>query len=512
MRLRQARSGQVMPIVALMMVVIIGMAAFAVDGSNIYAQHRKMQADLDVAVKVAAAKMFDFNPSDAAYTSTAQLAIQSAAQILQQDGYPNGIVNAVYGSSADMAVSPLGTGLCGVDTGAGIKICTPPISSSSPFYGRFDYVEGFLDPDVHGFFGGVLGLDRVHISTRAVAWHGGADEPFAIIGLDSHPGDCSIYVNDNGSTLTVHGSIHANAQSCDNGHATVDGISESVITNTSSILGSMGTQNGGASVIDNPYSPTVPMTMANAITICSSGCNCPGQCTATSFADPSLPSWAQGTGAGSCFSNLQAVDPYLQVTPPSGVTYYLPPDAPNLPSLPWGSTAKVVGFTALHGEYDFFPHCDNTEPDLQTSAIYYFTSSGSQGDIETHSGPTINSFNSTFVLDPANSMLIHANGNSSDQWMLNAAINGPLQGIAMYENQPCTPTQSVTLNGNASDAINGIVDLACANVTVTGNSSDAGFVHGALVGWQVGVQGHGTEVDWYNPEGLPPDKGSVLVE
>ncbi len=246
------------------------------------------------------------------------------------------------------------------------------------------------------------------------------------------------------------------------------------------------------------------MPALDAITICSSGC------TATSFSDTiNLPSWAQGGGTGSCFSHLQAIDPNITNPPPSGVTYYLPPDAPNPPSSPWGSTARVSGFSANHGEYDFFPHCD----DNQTSAIYYFT--GSPDDMVTHSGPTINSFNAAFVFDPAASgYLIHSNGNSGDSWVLNAPTNGPLQGIAIYENQPCTTAaNSMELNGSASSLINGIVDLACADLTVTGNSTDTSpFVNGAVIGWDVAVAGDGTAVIDYNPSGLPPDKGSVLVQ
>src|SRR5918912_550500 len=50
------QSGQTLPLVALMMVCIMGVAALAVDGSNAYSQQRRMQADLDMAVKIAAAE------------------------------------------------------------------------------------------------------------------------------------------------------------------------------------------------------------------------------------------------------------------------------------------------------------------------------------------------------------------------------------------------------------------------------------------------------------------------
>src|SRR5438046_1999401 len=86
---RRAQQGQILPLVSLMMVVILAIAAFAIDGSNIYSQHRKLQADLDVAVKEAASKMFNHDPSSLGYASTVTEAITTAAQILAADGYPS---------------------------------------------------------------------------------------------------------------------------------------------------------------------------------------------------------------------------------------------------------------------------------------------------------------------------------------------------------------------------------------------------------------------------------------
>src|SRR5947209_2632449 len=115
MRTRRVESGQIMPMVALLMVVIIGMAAFAIDGSNIYSQHRRLQADLDVAVKVAAAQMFNHDPSSSAYIATVTQAITSAAQLLAQDGYANNLATATYPGS--MFTPQGGGGLCGSDAG-----------------------------------------------------------------------------------------------------------------------------------------------------------------------------------------------------------------------------------------------------------------------------------------------------------------------------------------------------------------------------------------------------------
>src|SRR5205807_9340533 len=115
--------GQVLPMVALLLVVILGIAALAIDGSNNYSQHRKFQADLDVAIKVAASDMFDADPASLAYTSTAKTAIAEAAQALAADGYANTLT-----SSTSTYITASGSGFCGSDPNAGITICNPPRS------------------------------------------------------------------------------------------------------------------------------------------------------------------------------------------------------------------------------------------------------------------------------------------------------------------------------------------------------------------------------------------------
>src|SRR5437764_4892277 len=118
MRTRRAQSGQILPIVALLMVVIIAMAAFAIDGSNVYSQHRRWQADLDVATKDAAAQL----NSGTTYTATLQQAMSRLTLTLAQDGYPNGSTTTqpISGTNNDY-------GACIIST-SGIKLCNPPIS------------------------------------------------------------------------------------------------------------------------------------------------------------------------------------------------------------------------------------------------------------------------------------------------------------------------------------------------------------------------------------------------
>src|SRR2546423_9224712 len=72
-------SGQVLPIVALLMVCFIGLAALAIDGSNALSQQRRMQADLDMAVTFAAGEL------EKPITITAP---GDAVNLLVQKGHP----------------------------------------------------------------------------------------------------------------------------------------------------------------------------------------------------------------------------------------------------------------------------------------------------------------------------------------------------------------------------------------------------------------------------------------
>lgn len=467
MQLHQAKSGQIMPMVSLLMVVLVGMAAFAIDGSNIYSQHRRFQADLDVAVKVAASEMFDFDPSSLAYTSTVRTAIAAAATILAEDGYPNTLT-----ISTSATIAPSGGGFCGTDTSAGITICNPPQSGLFAGAPHYDYVEGRLSRVVGGFFGGVLGLGQMRIGVRAVAWHGGYHQPYAIIGLD--PSGCSISLQDSATTLNVEGSIIADGSTCNSGAASVSGHSDEVVPNTTNpIIGASGNNDGVPPIID-PYTPisvtaTEPVTQAAATSI-------PPEC-ATEAA-------------------------YYIPSPVSGAVYFFPPAD--------GSPGAIAGSTVAHGTYYFLPRCDGTT--LGSPGVYYIT-----GGIHVSGSASYNSWNTVFVFDSTGNPIIKDTGNTS--WVLHAPIRGPYQGIAMSEgrppDQPPCPspgTNSLELRGNAANIIDGVVDAPCADISVSGNSPDPTFVNGVLVGWDVTVAGNALVGVNYDPSGTPPDKGSVLVE
>lgn len=471
MRVKRSESGQIMPMVSLLMVVIIGIAAFAIDGSNVYSQHRKFQADLDVAVKITASDLFDVDPTTPSYTTTIRVAISAGAQILANDGYTSTLVDP---NSTDIA--PIGgdyhNGFCG--SSAGITFCTPPRTGPFQGAGHFSFVEATLARNVGGFFGGVLGIGVMGVSVRAVAWHGGFHQPYAIIGLD--PTGCSVAVQNTASSLTVNGSIMADGQSCvKGGTALVYGHSDATLPTTnangSQIAGNGGTNTGVPPIVD-PYSPP-PLS--------------PSPTTPAIVADP-------GVGVDSVAPGCSTVvSKYAPTTVPANTHYYFPPAN--------GAPAVVTGFKISQDAYYFFPHCDGSP------AIYYF--SRGPNDMDVSGTPAINSFNAVFVLDSSNN-LIKETGQA--KWVLNAPTSGLYQGIALSEAQPCAPTNNLTLAGGANSLISGVIDAPCAAVTVTGDSTDNPFVNGAIVGYDVTVAGNGSAIVTYDPSATPADKGSVLVE
>ncbi len=478
MRNRDRESGQIMPMVALLMVVIIGMAAFAVDGSNIYSQHRKLQADLDVAVKVAASEMFDLDPSSAAYTSTAQTAISDAAQVLANDGYANTLTSPT--SSGITAISgDYHNGFCGIDSAAGITICTPPQSGPFANAPHYDYVEGKLSQNVGGFFGGVLGLGVMHIGVRAVGWHGGFHEPYALISLDPNYSDGCILTAQGGQGLQfkVIGSIMSNTWSCITGSAnpTITGHSDQSSSNAGNvsgmIQGSSGTNSGVPQVVD-PYTP-VTVTATEAVTTVDSTGSFPPEC-------------------------LNEVRYYLNgiTTPASNTTYYFPPAD--------GSPGGFDINPNSQNTFDLMPRCDGS--DTGSPGMFEVTN-----DSHPTGKATLNSYNSVIVFDGHSDIL----DTGQATWHLSAPTSGPYQGIAISEARtntepPCSSTYMVDIRGNTTSTIDGVVDTPCAHVSLGGSSTIN--VNGALVSYDFTAFGHDTSTVDYSPSNIPADKGSVLVE
>jgi hypothetical protein len=194
-------------------------------------------------------------------------------------------------------------------------------------------------------------------------------------------------------------------------------------------------------------------------------------------------------------------------TPQTNTVYYFPPAD--------GSTAMMPSFlpsfsSANTDSYYFLPRCDGNSTTTTTPGVYWFSTG--TADLELPGTPSINSENSVLVLSDSNTPLVHESGKAT--WVLNAPTSGPYQGIAMTA-QPCDPAKdpnSATINGSAGSSIVGVLDLPCADLTLSGDSANLPLVNGVVVGWEISTQGNAATLVSYNPTGTPADKGSVLVE
>ena len=467
------QSGQTLPLVALMMVCIMGVAALAVDGSNAYSQQRRMQADLDMAVKVAAD---DLPNTDKAQTE--------AAQLLTDRGYTNsGITINVPPQTAPYMQKP-----CPSDV-------PPPC-----------YAEGFLTQNVRSFFAGVLGRQTLKISVHAVAEKGGNSwQPPNLLALSpdgSTNGGCGVLAQGGaGVSGELNASVHSNSQTCvKSGTIFADGEVYSDITTASSngypissILNGT-TGNGTGTFMDNPYDPgwKVPSTLSPPAI---NGKTCP-------------------KNGPPCASSCASVYPYHNIAP--GDTYYQPDST--------GVAVMSNGFQSSNGNYHFLPYCDNSGK--PTFGIYVFKGNLKLSSTSAQNSPVVNVYDSTFVFDYSSGARIDVTGGSFNMDM--AAMGGsldstspfskPFGSIAIWQWQgnppvPCNNPINSALGGNATGTIEGIVDLPCTNITVTGNSTNKAWISGALVAWDITVAGSGFGIVTQNQAvaGSLPG-GSVLVQ
>jgi hypothetical protein len=457
------QSGQTLPLVALMMVGIMGIAALAVDGSNAYSQQRRMQADLDMSVKVAADELPD--------TSKAQA---DGTTLLAQRGYTNpGITINVPPQTAPYMQKP----------------CPPSMPQPC-------YAEGFLTQNVRSFFATVLGRQSVKISVHAVAERGGNTwQPPQLLALSptgASNGGCGVLAQGGaGVSGKLDASVHSNSQTCvKSGTIFADGDVFSDIATTASngypitsiANGSSG--NGKGRFMPNPYDPgwnTVPTTAtAPIINTCSKKAPCTAYVCGGRYA----------------------------IAP--GDTYYQPADSSGI--------ALISGkFSNASGATDFLPYCDKNGP---TYGIYVFDN---QFQMSSNS-EVVNVYDSTFVFDYSSGASLSVTGGSLNMDI--AAMGGSLDSTSPFSTSsgsiaiwqvntrvPCTNPTNMSLGGTATGTIQGIVDLPCADITVTGNSSNRSWISGGLVAWDITVAGSGSGIVTQNRAVAPPlPRGSVLVQ
>jgi hypothetical protein len=294
-------------------------------------------------------------------------------------------------------------------------------------------------------------------------------------------------------------SVHSNSQTCvKSGTIFADGEVVSDIKTTASngnpipsiVNGTSG--NGTGTFMPNPYDPgwTVPSTL---LPPAINGKTCP-------------------KNGSSCASSCSDKYSYHWIAP--GDTYYQPG--------PTGIAVMSNGFQSSNGHYHFLPYCDDSGK--ATFGVYLFKDNLKLSSTSAQNAPVVNVYDSTFVFDYSSGAKIDVTGGSLNMDM--AAMGGSLDstspfsktfgGIAIWQVNtpvPCNNPVNSQLGGNATGTIEGIVDLQCTDITVTGNSTNSSWISGALVAWDITVAGSGSGIVTQNRLVAPPlPRGSVLVQ
>jgi hypothetical protein len=197
------------------------------------------------------------------------------------------------------------------------------------------------------------------------------------------------------------------------------------------------------------------------------------------------------------------------------------------------------GFQTSHGNYDFLPYCDpNTGK--TTGGIYLFENDFKLSSTSSQNAPVVKVYDSTFVFDYSSSAKIDVTGGNLNMWGPGTCFNAPVPcsptsgtgnitvtspftgtfgSIAIWQWMgnppvPCSTPVKSGLGGNATGTIYGIVDLACTDITVTGNSTNnKSWISGGLVAWDITIAGSGSGIVSQNrvdAQDLPA--GAVLVQ
>jgi Putative Flp pilus-assembly TadE/G-like len=399
--------GQVFPLTALMLVVLIGAAALAIDVSTSLNQQRRQQGDLDTVTKLAAGQLATGN-----YTYY-QVRSQ-ASSFLQQRGY---------------------------DTSPSALMLTTTVTSA-PYAGRTGYVEGSLNQNLRSFFGRVLGFGWMHVSVHAVAEGGGSighTQFPSVLGLD--PNGCALSLNSGSATVSITSTIGLNSAPClANGSATLITSTAPLVDDCPSV--SCFTDPFGPS---GPVTPSIgaPITVGCTILSCSNNHN--------NFL------WLSPT----CLLSYESKG-YLPLsgTPANNTIYEFPRDATDVVDGAISSNSSIKG-------YVFLPYCSGLNS--FSPGIYSIpsVSLSSQVTLTTYDSTLVFASGVSFI----NTASVTWDLNPPDSGIFYDAPFSEAIALYQPQTSPCpTPNPTFSFSGSVSVSAKGIIDLPCADIHLTGNS------------------------------------------
>ncbi len=174
------RRGAVIPLVAITLVVILGLAALSVDGGNLYRERRNTQIAADAAADAAAIELFA-NHETAGGLDTNGKARAAALALAAAHGY----------------------------SGSNVTINTPP--SAGAFAGKKGYVEVIITTNPPRFFSKVFHSDQLGVTSRAVAAGTFIATKASVLVLDPKKKN-ALKLKGKSTSLTVGGDVIVNSK------------------------------------------------------------------------------------------------------------------------------------------------------------------------------------------------------------------------------------------------------------------------------------------------------------
>jgi hypothetical protein len=200
MKRRRSESGQSYIIMAMMMVIMLGFSALAIDGGNLYHEHRRAQNAADAAAMAAALAKVKGQPlGTVALTSTTTNDFATTAQ----------------------ACSPAGSDcVLGVGTDLTIEVTNPP--REGQYAGNPEYIRVSIEHKVNTSFAHLVFSGGLHDTVEAVSrvWPTQSFISYAIFATSEHA--CkAVWFSGTGDTNVTGGGLFSNSDaasaSCQSG-------------------------------------------------------------------------------------------------------------------------------------------------------------------------------------------------------------------------------------------------------------------------------------------------------
>ena len=178
-KVSQHRSGAVIPLVAIALVAVLGLAALSIDGGNMYRERRNTQVAADAAADAAAMELLAGFPKNGGVDTTDK-ARRAARALASAHG---------FGESS-------------------VVVNTPPLSGA--FAGKTGYVEVLVKTNPSRFFSRIFGDKALEVNSRAVAAGSLIPTKASVLVLDPTKKN-ALKLKGRSSSLSVGGDVIVNS-------------------------------------------------------------------------------------------------------------------------------------------------------------------------------------------------------------------------------------------------------------------------------------------------------------